>query len=216
MSDRYNFIHIPKTGGTSIKYALEETPRPNITFPEQGHGLTLKSLNNNACFIIRQPWLKFCSAYWERATMEERRELSKTNSYKSFGYANLSDHEKSILEEYKTPNDLISYLRAGNTLPGILGELTSPHNKWLGNLDEYKRHEHKVKLAFALKDLNKALKVHFGLVVPQDPFRRRSRKLFKKEQSYDITPENLEWFEYHRKNEYELLDYIRTRPYFYE
>ena len=216
MSDQYNFIHIPKTGGTAIKYALEDYSRPNITFPDRGHSLKLSGVTNNACFVIRQPWLRFCSAYWERATMEERRRISENKDVKTFGYANLSADEKRLLEKYTTPDELVTFLREGGRLTGILGELTAPQTVWLGELPQYKKHEHKVKLVFALKDLDKTMKNIFGMFLTRDPFKQRSRKLFDKQQSYDISPVNKDWFEQHRKHEYELLDYIRTREYFYE
>lgn len=215
MSDQYNFIHIPKTGGTAIKYALETTPNSKINFPERGHSLKLNSVKNNACFIIREPWLRFCSAYWERATMEERREISKTKNVKSFGYASLSSDEKRMLSLYKTPDELVTYMREGGRLTGILAELTAPHTLWLGNVEQYQRNEEKVVMACALKNIDAVMKEKFGLLLPKDPFMKRSRAVFKQRQSYDISYTNKVWFEEQRKEEYELLEYIRGGTYFY-
>ena len=75
----------------------------------------------------------------------------------------------------------------------------------------------KIKLVFALKDLNKAMNFFFKLELPQDPFRKRSRALFNMQQSYDISPENKQWFENeYRKDDYKLIEYIKKQKYYYE
>lgn len=214
----YNFIHIPKTGGTAIKYAIADHSRPEeINFPSRGHNLTLHNVNENACFIIREPWKRFCSGYWERATMELRKEESERNDFANFGYASLIPQEEELLNRYTTPNDLLSYMRSGNPLPGILGELTASITKWTGNINQLVNMQDKIKLVFALKDLNKAMNHFFQLELPQDPFRQRSRSLFPITQSYDISPENKEWFENEfRKDDYDIIEHIKKQKYYYE
>ena len=213
----YNFIHIPKTGGTAIKYAIADSGNNQINFPSRGHNLTLHSVSENACFIIREPWHRFCSGYWERATMQLRREESSKNDYANFGYADLNPQEQEIINQYKTPNELLSYIRKGNTPPSILGELTASITKWTGNENDLVNMHNKIKLVFALKDLNKAMNFFFKLELPQDPFRKRSRALFNMQQSYDISPENKQWFENeYRKDDYKLIEYIKKQKYYYE
>ncbi len=214
----YNFIHIPKTGGTAIKYAIADQGRTEeIKFPTRGHNLTLHAVKENACFIIRDPWKRFCSGYWERATMELRKQESEKHSYANFGYASLTPQETEIISTHTTPNDLVNYIRAGNELPGILFELTTSITKWTGKLDQFVNMQDKIKLVFALKDLNKAMNQIFKIELPQDPFRQRSRALFPISQSYDITAENRDWFENeYRKDDYQIIEHIKKQKYYYE
>ena len=210
------FLHIPKTGGTSLKYALLEKNNANVeVFPKEGHAFNLSVVNSDCCFAIRDPWERFCSGYWERATMRERREISKTNDFKSFGYSELIPAEENLLNAYPTPNELCKFIRASGQVPGILNELTGSICNWLHTLEEYKKYENKVKLVFDIKDLTEISKTKFNIELYKDPFRTRSRELFKKEQSYDVEPDVLNWFKnVYRKNDYDLIDYIKQRDYY--
>jgi hypothetical protein len=210
------FLHIPKTGGTSLKYTLLDNPSNTLSvFPNEGHAFSLSDIKTDCCFAIRDPWERFCSGFWERATMRERRKISHNNSYKSFGYSELTPAEENIIKAYNTPNDLCKYIRASGQVPGILNELTSGVCRWLHVLDEYKKYEHNIKLVFDIKDLTKISKEKFGIELYTDSFRTRSRNLFNKEQSYDVEPDVLNWFKnVLRKNDYELIDYIKQRDYY--
>lgn len=225
MSEVHNYIHLPKTGGTAMKYALREqensNPNIKINIPKAGHNQHLSRMTDNVCFIIRHPWDRFCSGFWERATMEERRKKSQTE-YKhvpGFGYKDYSPIEKTILSKCKTPDEFLTYIREGGETQGVtpgLFELTASLTHWLGDIETFKRNEDKIKMVYHINDMDNVMNDVYGITMPTDPFKKRSRALFNKTQSYRISVKNKAWFEKeYRPMDYELIAYIKTRPYWY-
>lgn len=222
--ETHNYLHIPKTGGTALKYVIDEhnkqeKTQPRIHMPNAGHNQKLARMNN-ACFIVRHPWDRFCSGFWERVTMPAREQLSKTKykDVKGFGYKAYSSLEEDILDQCKTPNEFLTYIREGgqtqDCTPGLF-ELTASMCFWLGSLGEFQQNEHRVISAFHINNMNKAMKSIYDIEMPTDPFKKRSRDLFLIKQSYEISPQNRIWFEQeYRKQDYDLIAYIKTRPFF--
>lgn len=222
--ETHNYLHIPKTGGTALKYVIDDhnsadKPNPKITLPSAGHNQKLARMNN-VCFIVRHPWDRFCSGFWERVTMPDRRALSKTEykDVKGFGYKEYTSLEEDILAQCKTPDEFATYIREGGetqqVTPGLF-ELTGPMSFWIGELEEFKLNEHKVKSVFHINNMNTAMKSIYDIDMPTDPFKKRSRDLFKIEQTYDVSPVNRVWFEKHyRKHDYELIAYMKSKPFF--
>ena len=83
------------------------------------------------------------------------------------------------------------------------------------DLDEYKKHEAKVKAVYELSSLTRIMQEQ-DINLPTDPFLSRSRKQFKDlNQSYKVSKENKEWFiESLRAEDYKLIDYIRNQSYY--
>lgn len=226
MAQTHYYIHIPKTGGTAMKYALAEQNNKSvdvkIQLPQGGHNQHLQNMKQNVCFIIRHPWDRFCSGFWERATMPERREKSRTEyrDVPSFGYKDYNGLEKEILAECKHPDQFLTYIREGGKVqpgstPGLF-ELTAGLGQWLGSIETYKRNESKIKMVYHINNVDHVMKSIYNIDMPTDPFKKRSRALFDKKQSYHISPRNRIWFEQeYRKADYELIAYIKTRPYWY-
>lgn len=222
--DTHNYLHIPKTGGTALKYVIDEhnrvdKPQPRIHMPSAGHNQKLSRMSN-ACFIIRHPWERFCSGFWERVTMPQRQELSRTkySDVKGFGYKAYNGLEEEILRKCKTPDEFLTYIREGgetqDNTPGLF-ELTGSMCFWLGNIDQFKENEHRVISAFHINNMNKAMKSIYDIEMPTDPFKKRSRDLFDMKQTYNISGANRVWFEReYRRQDYELIAYIKTRPFF--
>ena len=132
----------------------------------------------------------------------------------------LNPLEKQILAECATPNDFVTYIRNGGVIrpiqPGIF-ELTGTITHWLGSLELFQQNEHKVALVFDVKNMDKVMHSVYGLQMPTDPFKQRSRKLFDQEQSYQISDDNLEWFKNtYRHADYQLLNHIRSQDYYHE
>lgn len=217
----HNYIHIPKTGGTALKFALDSgTPRIPINMPTAGHNQHLSRMQGQVCFVIRDPWDRFCSGFWERVTVDQRKNISATRPEKNFGYLPLNPLEKQILSECATPNDFVTYIRNGGVIrpiqPGIF-ELTGTITHWLGSSEQFRQQEHKIALVFDVKNLDRVMHNVYGLQMPTDPFKQRSRKLFDQDQSYHISDDNLEWFQNtYRHADYELLNYIRSQSYYVE
>lgn len=219
------FLHICKTGGTALKYLSKEN-KARLGFNiAKVHNTTLTNCNGRAIFGIRDPWERFCSGYWERATMTLRRDYyhqhMKDKEVASFGYSNLRQEESALIAAHPTPNALITHWREakigwGNRQMNIpLWELLAPITRWTGNLQSYKENEHRVELVYEVSNMSKIFLDLYNVAMPEDPFFRRSRQLFGIEQSYHITTENLVWFrEVFRAEDYELIKYIRGRPYY--
>ena len=212
-----HILHIPKTGGTAIKYAIEGMPDAPVSIIDAGHNFHLNHLSGPCMIILRDPLERFCSAFWERKTMLLRKAEADRNSYRSFGYALYSPGEKRVLDVCNEPNDFVRYLRTGNSLGhhDILAELTASITRWIGNMENYLVNEGKIAVACDIENLTAVMQKRFGITLPTDPFRKRSRQLFDIEQSYELDADNLKWFKtVYRKLDYDINAYIRSRHYY--
>lgn len=218
------YLHIPKTGGTSLRnsFYLSTSPVPFTVAPS--HIITLYNIETFCVFSIRDPLERFCSGYWERYTNSRRRQMNKNVNilFQGGGYTNLTKPEQNIFNDFPTPNHFISGLREGtfdnkrhNFGDTGLNLLLSPLTFWLGNLEDYKKHESKVKEVFELTSLTNIMQSR-GINLPSDPFLSRSRKQFKDiNQSYKVSEDNKKWFiENLRAEDYKLIDYIRNQSYY--
>lgn len=216
------FLHIPKTGGTALKNAKKLSPDTNTAFNVcLSHSQTLSMDKDHIGIIVRDPWKRFCSGFWERKTNKQRQQFNN-NADPQFrenvkpSYAVVAGIEKDILDRCATPNDLITYIRQNtdvvdtfrisNTHP--LGVVLAPITSWLGTLSEYKKNEHKVALSCSTGELSNTMKRLFNVNMPDDPFLARSRKQFNIAQSYDCSSENMKFFKEMRKEDYKLIEYI--------
>lgn len=225
--EQHNYLHIPKTGGTALKYVVQQHNRnpsktqPKLTVPAAGHTQHLSNMNN-VCFAIRHPWERFCSGFWERVNMPKRKELSNTvyKDLKDFGYKDYDGLEIEILKKCKTPDEYLTYIRnggeTGGTRPGLF-ELTSSITHWLGDLETFKKHESRIKLVFHINNFNRIMKDIYDINMPSDPFMKRSKSIFTNTNANQITASNRIWFENQfRAMDYELIAYIKQRPFYHE
>jgi len=149
--------------------------------------------------------------------MPERREISKTMDVKSYGYMEWRPNEQQIFQQCKTPEEFFVWAHRNDKLynqADILSEITGSITKWLGSADTFHANEHKLSIAFDIKNLTPIMKTQFGIDLPEDPFLKRSRELFNIEQSYDISPKNLELFQEWRSEDYKILEHIRKQHYY--
>lgn len=220
------FLHICKTGGTALKY-LSQRDQGRLDFAISRHHRTtlMNSGDVRVVFGVRDPWQRFCSGYWERATMHQRRDYynqhMRAKNVASFGYSELKPPELKILDQFTTPDALITHWRTNNIQWGHrdlsvpFWEVICPITRWIGDLETFQANENRVHVVYEVGDMSAVFQRLYGVAMPEDPFRKRSRGLFDIEQSYETSQENLDWFRtVFRPEDYRVIDYVRSRPYY--
>lgn len=224
------FLHVTKTAGTALKNSLKDSPGANCSIFTK-HSKVLKD-HSDVGFIVRDPWQRFASGFWERRTLDLIREVRQNRSKLPQRYAtggmgiNYTPFEEKLFKHASTPNELITHLKQNNndrlkfndfkmdTAQNNFGQLCASYTFWLGTLQEYKNNEHRVKIAIDIDSLSSVMKIDFGVLMNHNPYIARTRAQFDISQSYEISEENLEWFKKWRNEDYKLLEYIKTRPYY--
>lgn len=221
----WTFIHIPKTGGTAIKqleWELQKKGLPLGFNMPKSHRVTLSTFRDHRpmFFVIRDPLDRYCSGFWEVIHHAQRQQIAAEQypTMPKWGYGRLDQKEQEILKECSTPDELLTWTRRRGYLPCSpsrgLGQMLESITAWIGRLEDYQREEDRVIRAFDIKDLSRVIKVMSGHDLPADPFRARRQELFGDRKKDVISPENLDWFrEHYRRRDYELIEYIRSRPY---
>ena len=222
------YLHIPKTAGTALKNIALETKLP---FRIPSHNVTLIAADK-VIFSLRDPWSRFASGFWEAKTFSLRKIIGSAPEYKKYlrgGYRPVTERTQLEQEAYEieTPNAFVDWLREDQdrrdefyqrpmderTRP--LSLLTESLTWWIGDMDTYLDLEHKVTAVFDQMHLKRIMLEHAGITMPEDLFISRDRRLFEFSMDSTCTAENLRWFcEEFRSNDYRLIDYIKTRPYF--
>lgn len=223
--DKPFMLHITKTGGTALKWLehqkielpFELAPMHHFTLAK------MKAQGRRTAFIIRDPLERFCSGFWEAKTQPEREKIaiSKKDQSRGFwlGYGRWNEIERELLPECQTPNDLLKHWRIKgdhkNIRTGVLYWTTVSLRYWLGRLAQYRCKEDCVDLVIESRDLTQVMLDDYGIEMPLDPFYRRDRNLFDIPRDDTISEENQIWFqETFRFEDYQLIDYIRSRPYY--
>ena len=222
---KLTFLHIPKTGGTALKNALLDNPACIDIF--RSHDRTLANVNQPVCFVLRDPLERFCSGFWERkhTALRHAQTADPANQrYARGGYTEWTELETEIFSRASTPNEFISMLRTDTELERrlrssncALDQTTRSLTYWLGALPRYQSLEHRVHAVIDMKCLSQGLSELFGVELEgQAPFVRRSQTAFGVPVDNTVSDHNTEWFlNQYRKDDYELVAYIKTRPYFY-
>lgn len=216
------YMHIPKTAGTALKNAFITNGAQPFTIwsthDEQiQHG-------DDWIIVIRDPWKRFCSAYWERRTnpMREKLNARADSVFRRSGYKQLSPAEKQLFTDCDTPQALLHRIQSDlvwwNTFlreNKIMFELFRPYCWYLGELPQFKQQEHRIKMAIDQPCLTEVMRNHFDITMPTEPFLARNRKQFTMPQSYYWTESDQQYFQNQLyAQDYELLAYIKQQPYY--
>lgn len=215
-------MHIPKTAGTALKNAFITNGAQPFTILST-HDEQIKH-GDNWIIVIRDPWKRFCSAYWERRTNPLRRKINDTapREFQRGGYQDLTSAEQQLFIDCATPDELLSKIRFNMPWWGDflkkhynMFQLFRPLIWYLGNVHQFEKQQHRVHMAINQQDLNDVMQNHFDIEMPTQPFLARTRKQFDIPQSYDISPGNREYFTKELYSEdYELIEYIKQQPYY--
>lgn len=102
-----HFLHIGKTGGTAIKYALKEshnTGTYQMHFHPHNIKLTDIAVDDKVMFVLRNPISRFISGFFSRYRQGQPRHHSPW-----------SPAEKIAFEQFPTPNQLALALSSSDT-----------------------------------------------------------------------------------------------------
>lgn len=214
-----HFIHIPRTGGTSFKYAMKKgyfddgyaldniikTDKYNIILNGHGQSITLNSI-----FFIRDPIERFTSCFY-----------SRYNQGGDLYSGPWLDEEVKSFRLFKLPNLLGEALSSGNIRERIDAEFAMNNiqhirrnlGHWLGTPEFLKNYLKNIFFVGRTKTLYKdfeILKSKLGLgdgyQLPDDPVKQSKITLSSRELS-DKAISNLKyWY----KDDYKLINILEN------
>jgi hypothetical protein len=224
------YLHIPKTAGTALRNAFvtgSVSTYYNRPFDvARSHSNTLTTTEGIIYFSVRDPLERFCSGYWERYTNPYRKKINdyaRSIVVQGSGYKNITPLEQKVFELYKTPNDILTAIRIGDYVKHELSLVDTDLNimlaslgSWTGTIKEIQENENRIGEVYNIKNLSSIIERKFGIIMPTDPFLKRSRDQFPNiEQSYGISDENKEWFiKDFRHLDYQIIEFIKSKDYY--
>lgn len=221
----YNFIHIPKTAGSSLRITLSRKKIKHIKY--HGHSKQLNQFNN-VIFVVRDPFDRFCGAYYERKNTElynqayEQRKKEFSGVTKNMVYGGpLSSKDRALYMGTEKPDDLMTKIRNSNgnldwvlTYPRVKGptsQVFGSYAYWLGTLDKFKRNESRIKHAIDIKAFSGFMLEEFNIDLTIDKVLSRDITEIK---DYNLSDENREWYRNKRPQDFNLLEYIKQQEYY--
>lgn len=214
-------MHIPKTAGTALKNAFIANRKQPFQILSTHDENILNS--DKWILIIRDPWKRFASAYWERRTNPQRKKINAKApvEYQRGGYMDLTEQETNLFKKYQTPDELCTAIRGD--FEWWLDFCRQHYNMWqlfrplawyLGDIPTYTSEEHRIHMAIDQNSLDTVMKNHFDIDMPTDPFLARNRAQFDIEQSYECSEQNQDWFvnQLHAVD-YDLIAHIKQQSY---
>lgn len=218
--EKVHFIHLGKTGGSSIKEALSKFPQDNLSKFKyrkiifyHRHEFTLKGIPEGQKFFfsVRDPIKRFLSAFYAA----KRQDLPR---YKS----PWSEGEKRAFSFFETPNDLAKSLYSQHAELGERAEAAMKsirHIKtsywfWFDNEDYFLKRKDDLVMVLqqeSLKEDFARLKTKLGLPkevsLPKDRIIAHSGDSNEDRNLEEISIQNLKrWY----ARDYEFLEFLRS------
>lgn len=231
-------LHVPKTGGTAVKYALSLQPVKNFTI-SKAHRENLSHIVKRKCkavIVIRDPLERFCSGFYERKHFHLRyKETLKVSDFPTkfavdYKKAQFHPEENLILNSASTADEFITFIRECpqdfknlefdnyKSVKTPLGILTRPLSFWTGPLDYLKANEAHIENTVDLENLEQYLDNEYKIKMPgyDQPLFRRNKSFYGVD-DIAISDINREWFiNSFRKSDYDLIGYIRSQTYHWQ
>lgn len=228
-------LHVPKTGGTAVKYALINQPVGGFTV-SNAHRETLAMLirkQHSAVIVLRDPLDRFCSGFYERKHFLERHKHIQAeqdfppNFGVNFNRAQYKQEEQRILDAVSTADEFITHIRNHpehyedldesdyNSVKTPLGMLTRPLTFWTGSMNYFKNNEQHIKHTVDLDGLEQYLQAEYKLKLPgyDQPLFRRNKSFYGID-SVSISESNRNWFvNEFRREDYAVIEYMRSQTY---
>jgi len=217
-------MHIPKTAGTAIRKTLEGIDNPPCVIDNTHKYKIWQYKDPDLGFCIRDPWERFCSAYWSMRLRNQRQKISNTmpKNIQDNKIPDYTAQEKSIYKVTNNPDEFVTWLRKPGNAKKFnangkgLAKIIAPYQNWLGPLPKYKKYERKVRCVFNTANITENFKKVFDIDLISDPFIARKKEQFgDREQSYEISADNFAWFQTYRESDYALLEHISKQEYYY-
>ena len=214
MSERkiINFIHIPRTGGSSFKYAMKKGCYDHGYFNDSninlekytvvlnGHG---QKLVGNSIFFIRDPAERFVSSFWGRY-----------NQGKPLYHGIWMPEERESFELFKTPNQLAEAIgsKKAKFAMNSIQHVNAGLSDWLVNEDYLLGELNSVffvgrtsHLSEDFEILKKKLDIGDNYKLPDDFKKRNKIASCDKRLSAKAINNLKEWY----KEDYELIKIIK-------
>jgi hypothetical protein len=136
---KYGFIHIPKTGGSSIKKIIEMSDKSDIIYLGHNRIIDIQNTDLNYVTLVRNPYDRLVSAYFYLDELIKSKEIDGTIYTKDEITNILSIENLKFTEEIESCRDFKEFVMKIESEKLIENTLhIKPMHYWIGDANEIK------------------------------------------------------------------------------